>query len=212
MITVPTYYIVAGGVILLYLLFKNREYRIKVAKPERINVDTSGIASNPPQFIEVLQNKTINFLIGNEKIVISQLTVGDGLTNVNIISTLYAKLQEVNEIMPNNRVDEVKINLRKVAILKLITKHLYKLSKSFATHKRSYKKELYKTSKENCEKIFLICEQIFDYWMYIKKLNALLAQGGSMRMTIGEGSTWNYYETDTTGKRIIKPRYGLSTN
>lgn len=208
MITVDITYLIIGGVILFYLIYKNIEYKAKIAKPERIYIDSSGVAANPPQFIEVLQNKTINFLIGKEKIVISQITIGDGLTSINIIANLYAKLDEINDIVPGNKLDEVRLNVRKISILNLITKYLYKLSKPFAKNKRSYKKELFKTANNNCEKIFLICEQIFNYWIYIKKLKGLLSKGATLQMINGEGFTWNSYEMDLTGKTIITPRYG----
>jgi len=212
MITVNITYLIIGGVILLYLIFKLFEYKGKLAKPEQVFIDSSGIASNPPKFIDVLQNKTINFKVGKEAIIINQITIGTGLSTVNKIATLFNKLAEEFDKLPRSKVEEFKINLLKDSIYKQIVKQIYKLSKPFAKNKYKYKKELFKESKANHEKILLIVEQIFDYWMYIKKLLALLAKGGSQRMIIGEGATWNSYETDTTGQRIIKPRFGLSTN
>jgi hypothetical protein len=212
MLTIPIYYLVIGGVILLWLVFKLFEYKSKIAKPEQVYVDTSGISENPPKFIEVLQNKTINFLIGDHKIAITQLSIGSGLTIVGKIAYLYQQLIQAIEIIPESRVQEVKNNIYKDALFKQIVKEIYRLSKPFAKSKRKYKKALFAESKKNLEKVLLITEQIFDYWMYIKKLLALLSRGGTMRMTIGEECTWNSFETDTNGNRIIKPRFVLSMN
>ncbi|MBU1235026.1 MAG: hypothetical protein KKC77_19235, partial [Proteobacteria bacterium] len=177
-----------------------------------VYIDTSGIAINPPKFIDVLQNKTINFNIGKYAIKIGHISIGSGLTTVNKIAMLYNGLDKLTDQIPKNRMDEISINFRKVSIYKLIVHQIYLLSKHFVDNKRKYKKELFKFSNENQEKIMLITEQIFDYWKYIKKLLALLGRGGTLRQTIGERYTWNSYETDTNGKVIIKPRFGLSTN
>jgi hypothetical protein len=211
MITLHTAYLVAGVVIILYLLYKNREYKSKIAKPEVHNIDTSGIASNPPEFIDILQNKTINFLIGKEKIVISQISIGEGFSKINLISSLYTNLYNLNEQIPKNEVEKFKLNMQKTRAYNLIVKYVYNLSKPFAKKKRVFKKEFFNLSK-NPEKMFLICEQIIDYWIYIKKLQALLAKGRTGKMINGEWFTWNSCEMDIDGKRIFKPRYGLSMN
>ncbi len=212
MITINIFYLVVGGVILLYLLFKVFEYKSKIAMPEQVFVDTSGVATNPPNFIDVLQNKTINFIIGSEKIVIRQLSIGSGLTTVNKISMLFERLALEIEKIPKNKLDQFNINILRTGIYKQMVFQIYLLSKPFVKSKRKFRKQLFKESSENHEKFLLIVEQVFDYWMYIKKLLALLSKGGSHRMTIGEGSTWNSLEMDIGGNRIIRPRFGLSTN
>jgi len=212
MITIPIYYLVVGGVILLWLIFKLFEYKSKLVKPEQVYVDSSGIASNPPKFIDVLQNKTINFVVNGEKIVISQLSIGKGLTTVNKIAMLFDRLGKEVVKIPKSKVDQFNLNMLKTGIYKQIVYEIYILSKPFVKSRRRFKKALVKMSNENHEKVLLIVEQIFDYWMYIKKLIALLAKGGSLRQTIGEGCTWNSYAMDTDGNRIIKPRYDLSMN
>jgi hypothetical protein len=193
-------------------MFKLFEYKAKIAKPETIYVDTSGIADNPPKFIDVLQNKTINFVIDGHKVVIHQVGIGEGMTIVTKIASLYKTLSELTDKVPANRIEQVKLNIAKASTYKQIVLQIYKLSKSFVSNKRKYKKALLTEAMNNHEKVLLITEQIFDYWMYIKKLLALLGRGGSIRMTTGEGFTWNSYETDTDGTPIIKPRFGLSTN
>nr|BDD44682.1 hypothetical protein 12 [Legionellales bacterium] len=212
MITVPLYCLVAVGLVLLWLVFKLFEYKAKIVKPERVYVDTSGITDNPPNFIEVQQNKTINFVFSGEKVVIPYITVGDGLSKVKKIASYYKLINELHDMETTTRVEEIKNNMARSNIYKLAVKEIYKLSKPFAKHVRRFKKRFYKEANNNFELVMLITEQIFDYWMYIKKLLALLSRGGSLRMTIGGGFTWNSYATDIDGKLIIKPRYGLSTN
>jgi hypothetical protein len=212
MITVSITYLVIGGVVLLYLLFKLFECKSKMVKPEQVFIDSSGIAKNPPQFIEVLQHKTINFVVNGEKIVISQLSIGRGLGIVRKISLLYEKLVREFDKIPKNKIEEVRDNLIRGAVFNQIVVQIYLLSKPFAKSKRKLRKALYKLGKTNQEKVLLITEQIFDYWMYIKKLLALLSRGGTQRMIIGAESTWSSYETDMTGNHIIKPRFGSSMN
>jgi hypothetical protein len=212
MITVDITYLVIGGVILLYLLFKLFEYKSRMAKPEYIYVDTSGIAHNPPQFIEVTKNKTINFKIGSHHIIVSQITVNEGMVKINTIASIFKSLVEALESKPKNKLDQVRLNVVRAGLYKQAVANVFKFSVIFAKNKKAYKKAIFKYAKEDYEGMLLIIEQIFDYWIYLKKLKALLAQGGSHRMIIGEGSTWNSYETDMTGKRIIKPRYALSMN
>jgi len=209
---INTAYLIVGGVIILYLLFKISELKSRIAKPEYIYVDSSGVSNNPPKFIEVMQNKTINFKVGNETIIMSQITIGRGMTDINIISALLSQLIQQMEIIPKTDLQKMKINLIKSGIYKLMVEHIYSLTKAHAKNKRRYRKELFNIAKENTEYILLIVEQIFDYWIYIKKLIALLARGGSNRMINGEALTWNSYETDLTGQIIIKPRFVLSTN
>lgn len=212
MITLPIYFLVIGGVIILWLVFKVFEYRSKVAKPERVYVDTSGITTNPPKFIETLQNKTINFSIGSHKVSVSQLSIGDGLTTVNKIAALFKTLAKQVERTPKSRLDQMNINVLKTTTYKQIVYHIYLLSKPFVTSRRKFKKELFREAEKNHEKVLLIVEQIFDYWMYIKELLSLLARGGTLRMTTGDNFTWNSRETDINGNHIIKPRFALSTN
>jgi len=212
MITLSITHLIILGVILLYILFKNREYKSKIASPERIYVDTSGVSVNPPNFIEVLKNKTINFDIGTHAIKITHITPSDGFTSVNLIASLFSKFSDLMEKIPENKIERIKNNLLKAGIYKQIVYEIYNLSKSFTSGNGGYRRALIDYSKTHEEEIFLIVDQIFDYWMYIKKLVALLSKGGSKRMILGEGCTWNSYETDMTGNRIIKPRFGLSMN
>jgi hypothetical protein len=211
MIIVPLYCIIAVGLVLLWLIFKLYEYKSKIPKPERIFVDTSGITENPPRYIEVKQNKTINFLVNGEKVVISYITI-EGLSLVKKIATYYRILSELQNIESENRIDEIRTNLAIANTYKSAVKEIYKLSKPFAKHRRRFKKAFFKEAANNFELVLLITEQIFDYWMYIKKLLALLGKGGSLRMTIGGGFTWSSYTTDLDGNLLIRPRYGRSTN
>jgi hypothetical protein len=209
--TVPIWGLVVAGVVLLWLVFKLFEYKSKMVKPDRVYVDTSGITNNPPRFVEVLQNKTINFVVGRWIVRVAQMSIKD-LTIVQRIAALYAQLQELFTNTPKNRVEEVRSNIAKDLLYRQIVGEIYHLSKHFVDKKRKYRKELFREARKNHEKVMLITEQIFDYWMYIKKLMSLLAKGGSLRQIIGDVYTWNSHEMDTNGMTIIKPRFVLSTN
>jgi len=212
MITIPIYYLIIAGIVLLWLVFKLFEYKSKIAMPEQIYVDSSGIANNPPKVIDVLQNKTINFELGKHFVKVSQVTVGTGLTIINKIALLYEALQQEITKKPGNKVKEIQRNFIKVGIFKQIVYQIYLLSKPFVKSKRKFRKDLFKEADKNPEKIFLITEQVFDYWSYMGKLLAVLSRGGSRRMIIGADYTWNSLEMDSHGKTIIKPRFALSMN
>lgn len=212
MIEISYVYLAISGLIFLYLLFKIFEYKSKIAKPETVYVDTSGIAVNPPSFIETIKNKTINFKVNDIDIKICHLSVVDGLNKIERIASLFLRLNKLFEIETKNKVDKIKTNLLKDATFKQIVYQIYLLSKPFIKKKRLLKKELLKLAKNNVEQVLLISEQVFDYWRYIKKLMALLAQGVTLKQTVGERYTWSSYETDWTGRLIIKPRCELSMN
>jgi hypothetical protein len=212
MIAIPYYVLVVTGLVIVWLIFKLFEYKSKIAKPERVYVDSSGVAVNPPKFIDVLQNKTINFDIGKFAIKVNQITIGNGLTIVRKIAKLYEALHIAMENIPDGKIAEMKNNLFKINAYNQIVYQIYLLSKPFVKSRRKYKKELFKMAKLDHQKVMLITEQIFDYWMYVGKLAALLARGATLRLTTGEKFTWNSYETDIAGNTIIKPRFALSTN
>jgi hypothetical protein len=212
MITISLVYLIISGLVFLYLIFKIFEYKSKIAKPETVYVDTSGIAINPPSFIDTIKNKTINFKVDDIEIKICHLSVVNGLNKIERIASLFMRLNQLFEIESNNKLDEMKSNLLKDAIFKQIVHQLYLLSKPFCKKKRKLKKRLLKLAKNDVEQVLLITEQVFDFWRYVKKLIALLARGSTLNQMVGERYTWSSYETDLTGKLIIKPRCDLSTN
>ena len=212
MITLSLTHLVIVGLVFLYLMFKLSEYKRRMVAPEVVHVDTSGVATNPPKFIDVLVNKTINFEVGKYSIKIEQLGIGKCMTTVNKIASLFEMLTVEIDRVPTGKVDEMKHNLMKDSIYKQIVMHIYLLSAPFVDNKRKYRKELINYSKDNHIKIFHIVEQVIDYWTYIKKLVALLSKGGSLKKTIGEWCTWNSLSMDSAGNHSIKPRFDWSMN
>jgi hypothetical protein len=172
----------------------------------------SGIGNNPPKFVDLMRNKTINFVLGNEKIVISQVNIGKGLSTIELIARLFSGLQEEMAREYSNKLEEVKHNIIKWKYYKQIFTLVYNLSVPFAKNKRRFKKEFLKMASKDTEWTMLIVEQILDYWMYVGKLIALLGRGATLKQTHGECVGWNSINWESDGKIEIKPRYDLSTN
>ena len=89
-ITINAYWVILVGLIVLYLAVKAS----KKAYKETVYVDTSGIESNPPNFLETLENKTLNIKVDEKNhISINHFNVATGLTRVKLISGLLKSLQ-----------------------------------------------------------------------------------------------------------------------
>jgi hypothetical protein len=198
---------ILAAVYIVYLWKQIRYWRNKHVDKEPKYVDTSGIMLNPPKFIDVLKNKTINFRLGKESIRIEQISASKGLSFIEKIAQMFQWLQREMQYTPNNKVDGLRHDVAKMQLYKLIVKELYKLSKPFAKNKRRFKKELMLKAKTDIEYILLIVEQVLDYWMYLGELVSLLARGGTLRQIIGVSAGWSCISTGTDGKISIKPRY-----
>lgn len=207
----PVYLIIAG-LVFLYLLSRVVKYKNKLSKPEVRYVDTSGITNNPPEFIDVVKNKTINFEVGKFAIKIEHLRLIDGMDRIRRIAGLFSLLQTEMHKEVKGRLNKFKQKGLKMAIYRVIVDEIYKLSKPFVKKKFRFKLELNKKAFDDFEWMLLVVEQILDYWTYVKKLVALLSRGGSLRQTVGGGFTWSSYETDSKGRTSIKPRYAMSLN
>jgi len=200
------------GIVLASILFIIAGYvlgssRVRpLAISETTYVDTSGVANNPPQFIEVLKNKTINFKLDKWTIRIAHLSVLNGVDKIKRIATLFKHIQELHAQEPVNRMHELKSKALRYAAYNVTVKEMYNLAKPFAPGRR-FKQAFYRKAQADIEWFLLIVEQVFDYWVYVGKLLSLLGQGGTLRQTIGGSCTWNSSSWDMEGRVIIKPRF-----
>jgi len=206
MITPITLNYILGGTT-LYLLFKIWEYSRMIKSPEVRYVDISGIINNPPTFQEVWKNQTINFKLGKEAIRISHMPAMDCISYISKISACYIKLDEYTKYMPNGKLDTFINNQRYINIYRYLILLIYKLSKPHAKKKGVFRKELFKRGKKDTQFIMSITEQILDYWKYMGKQRALLAQGKTLRMIHGDRFTWDKLKMDGQGKILKTPRY-----
>jgi len=195
-ITINAYWVILVGLIVLYLAVKAS----KKAYKETVYVDTSGIESNPPNFLETLENKTLNIKVDeNNHISINHFNVATGLTRVKLISGLLKSLQILMDKSTGTLKDKATLYFVNG---KLITE-LYKLIKPHATWraKRAFIKRAYKDSFWT----FKIVEEIYNYWMCVGKLLALLMEGQTLRMTTGGSAMLNSTRMDSDGV-TYKPR------
>jgi hypothetical protein len=200
---------VAVGVMLAVTIFliayiKRLKYKLNMT-----GYDLSGIEYNPPKFVDLIKNKTINFVCGKEKIVISQINITQGLSIIELIARMFRGLQEQMNLNYDNKVQEVQHNILKWKYYKQICNLVFKLSKPFAKNKRRFKKEFFKKANYDMEWMLLIVEQILDYWGYLGEFVALLARGATIKQIHGEAVGWSSFNGASGGTFEIKPRLGL---
>lgn len=191
--------------ILLFLYLKSKE---KEGKETIRYVDTSGIVSNPPRFIEVAPNKTINFSFDKYKISICHLPIFENIELISKLSGHFAIIKyglKKKYDTPFSKADETRIYQ---AHYMSIVKTLYTLSKPF-NKKRGYKKAFEKKCYGDSNFVFMICKEIFDYWQNMGKLLGVLEKGLTPRLQYGEELGSDRLKWDEHGKRLITPRYAF---
>lgn len=180
----------------------------KIQEPELVQyVDTSGVDSVPPKYIDVWQGKTINFKLGKWSIIIPMVRAVDFFRYVEKIALNYETMRRmINKSSGNKWVD----NILYVRLHDHNAKLIYKLSCRFVKDKRKFQKALISESRKNVAFIIGICEQVLDFWALYKKKISLLAQGATERQMGGNPSAWNSSSSDGDGKTYAMPRYALS--
>jgi len=195
---------VFGGA-LIGVLLSNRKDKHEI---EYIYVDTTGIDINPPKhYIEVEQNKTINFKLNKWVVSICHLPIKYNIKYIEKIKTIFSLIVQETDYIPTNKITELSHYLRMKALLHHGTILIYNLSKHFIKKKRGYKKALFKEALDNSDFIIDIMEQALDFWLYRKKKAQAVSQGQTLLSTVGSACTWNSLNLDSHGKRLIKPRY-----
>lgn len=197
-----------GGVIIGGIIF----WKKKKTTKEYVYVDTTGIDINPPQnYIDVEQNKTINFKLGRESISICHLPIKLNVKYLEKIAYLYKLIIQESEYVTKGKIDEVAHQFRYRALYNQTTQLVYGLSKSFVNSKRKFKRDLFRRAKDDTDFIMDIIEQIINFWLYRKKKAQMLAQNQTLLSTVGSAYTWSSLTLDSHGRRLIKPRYASAS-
>ncbi len=195
------------GLILLLSLVANIVLFLKPKSDNLVYVDRGGISSNPPTFLDTWQNKTINFSYKGLEIKISHLPIRENLEVISRLAGLFAILRDgasAHFKVPFTK-DLAKSTYQQAYIE--IVNILFTLSKPHIKKTFRYKKKFFNHFIEDSEAVFQISSQIFDYWQYMGKLLAVLAQGLTPRLVYGADLTSGSLKWDTQGNRLIEPRY-----
>jgi hypothetical protein len=193
-----------GGIIIGGFLFWKKKKTIL----EYVYIDTTGIESNPPKnYIDVEQNKTINFKLGVDSISICHLPIKLNIKYIEKIAYIWELINAESEYKSKSKIEDFSHKVRQGLYYKQATSLIYGLSKHFVDKKRRFKKALFKRSKQDTDFIMDITEQVFNFWLYRKKKALMLSQSQTLLSTVGSTSTWNSLNLDNQGKTLIKPRF-----
>lgn len=165
-------------------------------------VDTSGIQVNPPKFIETWQGKTINFKLNEYVVSICQLPIIYTFKKYETITSIWTEMVNLLKTEKN-----MMNSIRYMALYNQLISSIYDLSKHFVNKRFGYKKVLFKKGSTDMLFILGVCEEIFDYWSYIKKKILLLARGTTNNQTPGEISTIDLSKMGELTQRFVKPRF-----
>ena len=143
---------------------------------------------------------------------ICHLSLTKGMNTLQKICILFDNLNTLMTKTYKSKLEEIQGNFLKSAAYKNIINQVYILSEPFVKSKRRYYKALSKKALNDYEWFLLIVEEIYNYWTYVKKLQALLSRGKTLRLIHGDILTWNSYEMDSDGKHIVKPLFASSSN
>lgn len=184
--------------------------RDKIAKAEyQQYIDTSGIGTNPPLFIDTWQGKTINFRVDDKHIIhIPHMRPQQCFGHLKAIAAYYKILTAQAEKVAANKKEERQDKIINAYAYYRIIVLIYNLSKDFVKNKRRYFKALHARGKNDVAFILDVTEQVIDYWTYIKKKLSLLATASSLRISTNGGrSSWDSVKLASDGKISIRPRY-----
>jgi len=198
-----------GGILIGVIVF----WKKKKSIIEYVYVDTTGIEENPPKnYIDVEQNKTINFNLDGESISICHLPIKLNVKYIEKIAYIYKLICQESEFVSKSKIEEFTHKVRYNILYTQSTKLVYGLSKNFVNRKRKFKRNLFKRSKRDTDFIMDIVEQILNFWMYRKKKALMLSQSQTLLSTVGKAYTWSSLSLDSRGKASIKPRFANASH
>lgn len=183
-------------------------------KNDSVFEDISGIAVNPPNFIDVVRRKTLNIKLDEFTISIPQIGFLEGILRMREIQTAYLLLKK----SANSDTDLIKVNETNlnefVTFTAMIHNFLFNVSKKYVKRKelKKYNAKLKEKCLNDIEWVCEVTEQIFDFWTYVKKKVEFLASGMTIRQMYGEECTWESLSLDLQGNTYLLPRYGKSLN
>ena len=200
---------VAALAVILSLLFELIK-KNKLIKDGKIiqYIDTSGIKSNPPSYIETWQNKTLNIKLSKRyDIKVTHLPALWCLKYLEDFQNTYLYIQQLSQTTSKNRLEESKRQSILIGCYKRLIKYIYNLSKYSVKNRRRYRKELFKRGLMDIVFITDITEQIIDFWKTLKKKLQLQASGETLKSMHGDTCTWSYTSWDGDLRKSVKPRY-----
>jgi hypothetical protein len=203
------YALACAGVAIIFLAYKYFSLLDKFGKNEFVQyVDTSGITQNPPQYIDLWEGKTINFKLDKWAIKINFLRPDWCFKYLRSIAENYQLLLAQAE---NGEKSVMETYVYGAAYVRIV-QSVYDLSKHFVRGRRAYRKALIAKSKKDIAFVLNACEQMFDYWIYVKKKIALLAAQTTLRRTAGVSFADNSCKLGTDGKIYAIPRFEPGSN
>jgi hypothetical protein len=160
----------------------------KVKQVDRY-IDTSGIRTNPPNFIEVQKGCTLNIKVDDYDLIVPL----HGYINYAYYSGALKRCLDTI----NGATEEDQIQQRMIAYSALISV-VYNTCKSVLKKKelKKFKKSLYAKAFDDVDWFLNVLAEIEDYWTFIKKKVAHLAAGTTPRQIYGERCTWDYVRRD----------------
>ena len=184
--------------IILFIRKRGNEIEIRY-------IDKSGIASNPPSFLETKAGKTLNIDFDGTKIIINHFPIWENLEIISKIAGIFQSLKVGADLFYNKPLTEIEsVAYYQIAYEKLINL-LIKILRPHLSRKELKKFKIF--ARENSNGVFEICAEIFDFWQYMGKLTAGMGQGLSPRLQYGERLTSDSLKWDDQGERLIQPRY-----
>lgn len=175
--------------------------------------DKSGIASNPPTFLETWENKTINFNFKGKIIRIGHLPFKETYNHISKISDLFKVLMakhdgSMEDYFKDKRLSDMEIT----SVVDTIADTLYELSKPYLSfyERLGRRKWMIKKCRNDVDFVIGLSGEIFDYWLNLGNALALLMRGATVKMMYGQDASLNTTKRDSVGARLIEPRQELS--
>lgn len=194
--------------VIIYLLYKINELEKDIKEKDVMYVDTSGISENPMiNFIDVWKGKTINFQLDKYIVHIAHLPALTCIRYIENIAYFYTLLKDNLEYKSTGRIDKIKNEAAYLNTYNSIVELVYKLSKQFVNNKSGYRKALRNKSKNDIVFMCEICEQILNYWTYVKKKIQILGKGTTLQQMAGGQLSWDSLNLDGNGTISLKPRF-----
>jgi len=185
------------------------------AKFDGMYVDSGGVRSIPPEYIDVVKRKTMNVKLDAEfTISIPQVSFIDAVYRIREIQAIFYLLKQESE-----RKDALVVNEKNLKQFLTFAHALcvlvYSLSYTFIKRgkRKAYFKAMKKRMINDIEWTCELLEQMLDFWAYIKKKVSYLAKGSTPRQMYGDNFSWDYLGIGSDGSTYLLPRYGkpLST-
>jgi hypothetical protein len=205
---------IIAALVVVCVLLALRCIDMYTAKFGGMYVDSGGVRTIPPEYIDVIKHKTMNVKIDNEfTICIPQVSFIDGVYRIRDIQMIFTMLKKHAGDATVVKVDEK--NLKEfLTFAHALAILLYSLSSSFikSGKRKKYFNALKKKIIGDIEWTCELYENILDFWAYIKKKMDFLAHGSTPRQMYGDNWSWDYVLIHSDGSTSLLPRYANCWN